>query len=123
MQSEHFHCWLAIYIIISYLSDGTMILIIQTARQPSRFYGQTVERSWLAKSSHLTSVASNWACVSLAEDQTEGKRPQNKQEMNMAAAQAWQSITREHAKCLLMSMDHEFQTVTEFKGFATKYLI
>lgn len=51
------------------------------------------------------------------------KRPQNKQEMNMATEQAWQSNTREHAKCLLMSVDHRFQTVTQCKGFATKYLI
>lgn len=44
--------------------------------------------------------------------QTEGKRPQNKQEMDMAVVQAWQRITREHAKCVDIS---GFLTVPECK--------
>lgn len=39
----------------------------------------------------------------LLKTRLKAKRPQNKQEMNMAVAQAWQSITREHAKCVVMS--------------------
>lgn len=71
--------------------------------------------------SHLTSIKLRISFT--AEDQTDGKTPLNKQGINMAAAQAWQSISREHAKCLLMSKDHGFRTVTDCKGFATKYVI
>lgn len=45
------------------------------------------------------------------------KIPQNKQEVNLAAVQAWQSIAREDTKCLMMSMGHRLQTVNECTRF------
>lgn len=50
--------------------------------QPS----QSPDRSPTEHVSHLLQI------------QTEGKGPQNKQELDMAAVQAWQSVTGEHAR-------------------------
>lgn len=47
--------------------------------------------------------------------------PRNKQELKMAAVQAWQSITREDTQRLVMSMHRRLQAVIACKGYATKY--
>lgn len=47
--------------------------------------------------------------------------PRNKQELKMAAVQAWQSITMEDTQCLVMLMHRRLQTVIPCKGYVTKY--
>ena len=54
----------------------------------------------------------------MTEDKTDAKNPLNKQELKMAAVEAWQSITKD-TQCLVMSMGHRRLAVIE--GFATKY--
>lgn len=51
-------------------------------------------------------------CITL----TEGKSPQNKQELK-----ALQRITRKDTQRLVMSESHRLQEVINRKGFATKY--
>ncbi len=83
------------------------------------FEGKEVDCYAMAKS--ITWPESDWACISLAEDKTEGKCPKNKQEMKTVAVEAWQSITRDETQCLVMSMRSRLQAVIDCKGFATKY--
>ncbi len=83
------------------------------------FEGKEVDCYAMAKS--ITWPESDWACISLAEDKTEGKMPQNKQELKTVAVEAWQSITRDETQRLVMSMRSRLQAVIDCKGFATKY--
>lgn len=45
---------------------------------------------------------SDWVTISLAEDQTEGKMPKNKQDLKTSAVKAWQSITMDETQRLLI---------------------
>ncbi len=83
------------------------------------FEGKEVDCYAMAKS--ITWPESDWACISLAEDKTEGKCPKNKQELKTVAVEAWQSITRDETQRLVMSMRSRLQAVIDCKGFATKY--
>ncbi len=83
------------------------------------FEGKEVDCYAMAKS--ITWPESDWACISLAEDKTEGKMPKNKQELKTVAVEAWQSITRDETQRLVMSMRSRLQAVIDCKGFATKY--
>lgn len=47
--------------------------------------------------------------------------PQNKQQLKMAAVKAWQSISKDDTKSLVMSMGRRLTAVIACKGFATKY--
>ena len=57
----------------------------------------------------------------LLKTKLKGKCPKNKQELKTAAAEAWQSITRDETQRLVMSMGSRLQAVIDCKGFATKY--
>lgn len=47
-----------------------------------------------------------------AEDQADGKSPQNKQGMHIAAVRVWQSITRLDTKSLLKDVGRRLQSLT-----------
>ncbi len=81
------------------------------------FEGKEVDCYAMAKS--ITWPESDWACISLAEDKTEGKCPKNKQELKTVAVEAWQSITRDETQRLVMSMRSRLQAVIDCKDFAT----
>ena len=57
----------------------------------------------------------------LLKTKLKGKCPKNKQELKTVAVEAWQSITRDEAQRLVMSMRSKLQAVMDCKGFATKY--
>ena len=57
----------------------------------------------------------------LLKTKLKGKCPKNKQELKTAAAEAWQSITRDQTQRLVMSMGSRLQAVIDCKGFTTKY--
>ncbi len=57
----------------------------------------------------------------LLKTKLKGKCPKNKQELKTVAVEAWQSITRDETRRLVMSMRSRLQTVIDCKGFATKY--
>ncbi len=78
------------------------------------FEGKEVDCYAMAKS--ITWPESDWACISLAEDKTEGKMPKNKQELKTVAVEAWQSITRDETQRLVMSMRSRLQAVIDCKG-------
>ncbi len=59
-------------------ADGTMTQSI-LQKQPKSFEGKEVDCYAMAKS--ITWPESDWACISLAGDKTEGKCPKNKQEL------------------------------------------
>ncbi len=48
----------------------------------------------------------DWACISLAEDKTKGRKT-HKQQLKSDAVKAWQSITKEEA---VFGDVHEFHT-------------
>ncbi len=88
-------------------------------KQPKSFEGKEVDCYAMAKS--ITWPESDWACISLAKDKTEGKMPQEQAGLKRVAVEAWQSITRDETQRLVMSMRSRLQAVIDCKGFATKY--
>ena len=72
----------------------------------------------------ITWPESDWACISLAEDKSEGKMPQEQAGTEDSCSRglaAWQSITRDETQRLVMSMCSRLQAVIDCKVFATKY--
>ena len=69
----------------------------------------------IAKS--ITWPESDWANISLAEEQTEGKMAQEQ----AGTEERCSSITRDEIQCLVMSLPSTLQAVIDCKGFATKY--
>ena len=67
------------------------------------------------------SISIQLSFISLAEDQTKGRGPHNKQELKVAAVKAWENITREDVKRLLMAMGGRLHAVIDCKGFSKKY--
>ncbi len=87
-----------------------------TAKSNQRvFEGKEVDCYAMAKS--ITWPESDWACISLAEDKTEGKMPQEQAGTEDVAVEAWQSITRDETQRLVMSMRSRLQAEIDCKGF------
>ncbi|MBN3276356.1 ZBED5 protein, partial [Polyodon spathula] len=49
------------------------------------------------------------------------EHPNNRQELKMAAAEAWQSISNDYTNSLVSSMGHRLHAVIASMGYATKY--
>ncbi len=63
---------------------------------PRVFEGKKVEYSAKAKS--ISWSQPDWACISLAEDKTKGRKTHKQTTLKSAAVKAWQSITKEETQ-------------------------
>ena len=66
----------------------------------------------------ITWPQSNWVCISLTEDKTEGKTPQEQagtEDSWQSRAGSWQSITREETQHLVMSVGSRIQTAKDLQ--------
>ncbi len=89
-----------------------------TAKSTQEFLKvKKVEYSAMATS--ISWFQPDWACISLAEDKTKGRRT-HRQKLKSAAVKAWQSITKEETQSLVMSMSSRLKAVITCKGFSTK---
>ncbi len=52
----------------------------------------------------------DWACISLDEDKTKGRKI-HKQQLKSAAVKTWESITKEETQSLVMSMSSRLKAV------------
>ncbi len=68
----------------------------------------------------VSGFKSNWTWISPAEEESKGRNSQNKQQLELAALKAGESISKDETKSLVMSMDHRLTAVIVHKGSATK---
>lgn len=91
------------------------MVLNEQADNQGGFYGQAVECSWLAKSS-------KWACSSLADDQTEDKKPlkpvRSEDDCYAGLAEHRQGGYQVSADCLRITY---FRQPLIAEGFADKY--
>ncbi len=88
-------------------------------KQPKSFEGKELDCYAMAKS--ITWPESDWACISLAEDKTEGKMPQEQAGTEDGCSRGLAEHYRDETQRLVMSMRSRLQAVIDCKGFATKY--